>query len=502
MTAEILKALFHRIWQYEVVPKEWLISVIVPLYKKGSRSLVSNYRGISLLCLASKALENVVLDRFRSARESRTRENQAGFRPGRGCVDQIFSIRRILEFRHEYRQPTAVAFIDFKAAFDSVDRESVWKIMLADGLPPKLMNLISSLYSATKASVRVYGQLSDHFDVCTGVRQGAITSPVIFNYVVDWVLEESVKACLQEGVAVGFTHENSSITDFDYADDVGLLASSAPALNRFVHHVSRLGGQVGLSISAPKSKVLACCLDPPTISLEGSQLENVDSFCYLGSNIKATGDARNEIRSRIARATHTFNGLHKSLWSRNEVTLSTKMRVFRACVQSVLIYACETWPVLVEDARRLDAFECRCLRRILGVHWEDKRSNFWVRKAAHCEISASKLIHIRRLRYFGHVLRMPGIRLPNLCLFLHKPQDWRRPHGRAIKTWIRQVHQETRHLTNVIRHHSGSRKDWDPDGRLWIEYLRDLAQNRANWVDLTRAVVHGPDDQRGVTFGA
>lgn len=61
-----------------------------------------------------------------SAREEQTQENQAGFKPGSGCIDQILTIGQTLDHRQTFRRPTMVVFFDLKAAHDSVDREVLW----------------------------------------------------------------------------------------------------------------------------------------------------------------------------------------------------------------------------------------------------------------------------------------------------------------------------------------------------------------------------------------
>ncbi|VDP64763.1 unnamed protein product, partial [Schistosoma curassoni] len=78
-------------------------------------------RPISLLTIRSI----IIIGRLTKTRELQTRENQAGFRPGRGCIDHTFTIRQVQEHRHTYRRPTMVVFLDLKAAFDSVDRETL-----------------------------------------------------------------------------------------------------------------------------------------------------------------------------------------------------------------------------------------------------------------------------------------------------------------------------------------------------------------------------------------
>ncbi|BHF76049.1 hypothetical protein SprV_0501914700 [Sparganum proliferum] len=119
----------ERAWRDEVVPDDWGLGILVPILKKGDETRCENYRDISLIDVAAKIFAIVLLRRFQAVRDSRTRPNQAGFRAGRGCADQIFTLSRILEFRHNCQQPTAVCFIDFAAAFDSVHRESLWRIM-------------------------------------------------------------------------------------------------------------------------------------------------------------------------------------------------------------------------------------------------------------------------------------------------------------------------------------------------------------------------------------
>ena len=96
-----LVELFLRIWESGAVPAEWSVGVVVPIFKKGDSTLPSNYRGITLMVVAAKVLERVVLNRIRSDREKRCRETQAGFRAGRSCGEQIFSLRRVLEERSE-----------------------------------------------------------------------------------------------------------------------------------------------------------------------------------------------------------------------------------------------------------------------------------------------------------------------------------------------------------------------------------------------------------------
>ncbi|MGL5756628.1 MAG: reverse transcriptase domain-containing protein, partial [Paraclostridium sp.] len=90
-------------------------------------------------------LTGIILHRLTGPRENQIRENQAGFRPGRGCIDHIFTLRQLLELRHTFRQPTIVVFLDLKTAFDSVDRSALWCSLLTKGVPRKSVSLLQSL---------------------------------------------------------------------------------------------------------------------------------------------------------------------------------------------------------------------------------------------------------------------------------------------------------------------------------------------------------------------
>ncbi|VDN53143.1 unnamed protein product [Dracunculus medinensis] len=87
------------------------------------------------------------------------------------CADQIFTLtlRRVLKHRFRYLQPTLTYFIDFAAAFDSIERTALWRMMERDGVPEKIVRLIKAFYERTSAQVCVYGELTDSFEIRTGV---------------------------------------------------------------------------------------------------------------------------------------------------------------------------------------------------------------------------------------------------------------------------------------------------------------------------------------------
>ena len=120
ITIGVLHDLFSRIWRQEIIPEDWSKGLIVKLPKKGNKMICDNWRGITLLPIASKAFCSIILERIRNSLNVTLREEQAGFRRGRGCIDQIFALRNIIEQSIEWNSPLYLNFIDFKKAFDSI----------------------------------------------------------------------------------------------------------------------------------------------------------------------------------------------------------------------------------------------------------------------------------------------------------------------------------------------------------------------------------------------
>ena len=92
--------------------------------------------------------------------------------PGRSTTEQIHTIRQLIEKTLEYKKKAYIAFVNFLSAFDTVDRQSLWLILQSAGVPKKIVNLFKELYNKTESAVFVNGQLSSHFQIRNGVRQG------------------------------------------------------------------------------------------------------------------------------------------------------------------------------------------------------------------------------------------------------------------------------------------------------------------------------------------
>ncbi|KAI8514548.1 hypothetical protein Bbelb_071390 [Branchiostoma belcheri] len=222
----LLTDLFAKIWEHEVIPQDWEKGLIFKIPKKGVLSNCDNWRGITLLSIPSKVFCRILLKRIDSALDTKLREEQAGFRKARGCSDQIFALRNIIEQCVEWNSPLLINFIDFQKAFDSVHRESLWKILRAYGIPQKIVSMIGKFYEHFECSVITESSLSKPFYVKSGVRQGCILSPILFLITIDWVMRETTS---DRPRGIKWTL-NTYLEDLDFADDLAVLSSVRKSL--------------------------------------------------------------------------------------------------------------------------------------------------------------------------------------------------------------------------------------------------------------------------------
>ena len=434
-TIDQLESLFKAIWDQEEVPKAWKQGLIVKIPKKGDLSECGNWRGISLTSVPSKVFGRVIIDRIRNGVDTKLRDEQAGFRRGRGTVEQIFILRNIIEQVVEWQSTLYVTFVDFEKAFDSVHRESLWKIMASYGIPAKLLRIVKILYEDSECAVLDDGEESEWFKVKTGVKQGDVMSGFIFLIVVDWIMRNATGEN-STGIRWKFT---SNLEDLDFADDIALLSSNIRHMQTKVDNVYTYAAKTGLKINSKKTEVLRINSKVNTrITIGDKVLNEVEKFTYLGATVSNQGGGSEDIRNRINKARVSFMKL-RPVWNSSKYSLQTKIRLYNSLVKSVLLYGSETWKVNDSDNKKLDTFQFRCLRRIMRIRWPYVVSNSEIlNKTKMKRISAE--VQERRWKWIGHVLRMEH---SNHCM---TAMTWtpsgRRKVGRPKTTWRRTVEKE------------------------------------------------------------
>ena len=310
--------------------------------------------------MISEVFTRVLLERVKQQVDAQLRKEQAGFRPGRSCCDQIFVLRNIIEQSIEWQSSLYLNFVDFEKAFDSVHRESLWKLLRLYGLPSKIIDVIRILHDGFQCSVAVNNGQTDWFPVTSGLKQGCMLSPLLFLVAIDLVMRETTR---DQDLGIRWRMENK-LDDLDYADDLCLISSTHQHIQEKTAKLNETSRSLGLNINRKKTKVMRInARNNNTVQVNGEQLEEVDTFTYLGSIVATSGGTDEDITSRINKARHVF-AILKPVWTSSQMTIRTKLRIFNSNVKSVLLYGSECWKLRKDLTRKLRVFVNRCLRTI------------------------------------------------------------------------------------------------------------------------------------------
>ena len=189
------------------------------------------------------------------------------------------------------------------------------------------------------------------------------------------------------------------------------------------------------------------------------ELEDVDTFTYLGSTINKEGGVEEDVRQRIQKARQAFWGLG-NVWASKIIREKTKIRIFNSNVKAVLLYGSETWRLNKTTLQKLQAFRNRCLRRIVNIHWPDTIRNSTLLERTRQQPMEMEITR-RQWRWMGHTQRRPRPNITRESL-LWNPQG-QRARGRPRTTWRRETESEMRR-----------------SGKTWVE-LGTMAQDRRSW---------------------
>src|SRR5437867_2853846 len=168
------------------------------------------------------------------------------------------------------------------------------------------------------------------------------------------------------------------------------------------------------------------------------ELEVVDKFCYLGDVIGKGGGAEEASRARVRCA---WGRDLRGLLTARGASLKVKRKMYRACVQRVLVYGSETWPMKAVDMRRLVRTENSMVRWMSGVTLKDRRKSEELRRGLGIE-SVDSVVSRGMLRWFGHVERKEADDWVSKCRHLEVGGGVRKGGNR--KTWMKCVKDDMR----------------------------------------------------------
>lgn len=230
-----LEHLYKQIWEEEKLPEGWKKGIITIVPKSGDLSVCSNNRGITLLSVALKILNIIIVSRelpLDLSRFSGTTRRASGMADL--ALNRFVSLKGVSEFSNH---AIFACFVDYKAAFDSVDRTILWEALSLYGIPTKYINLIKEGYNGFTAQVNVGGTLTDPFDVEGGVKQGDVPSPTLFNIMIDLVATMSYDSPDNNSLGMFISSLDGFLTDREFADDGFTVTDSEEKLQKLIDNI-------------------------------------------------------------------------------------------------------------------------------------------------------------------------------------------------------------------------------------------------------------------------
>ena len=290
---------------------------------------------------------------------------QCGFRKNRSTIDQISALKCIFEKLYEFNIDIHQLFIDFRQAYDSIHRESLFLILREMGIHPKLRRLVRLTLTNSTAMVKIKNDKTEVFEIKKGLRQGDPLSTGLFNICLEYVMRKIP-------VNPGGTIFDRTCQFLAFADDLVLLARNQTTLRECFSKMLLSSKEIGLAVNVEKTKYMVNSRKKETFrniksfECNGGVYERVNEFKYLGAQINDQNEMHLEIRARMAAGNRCYYALQKLLRS-SYLNRKLKILVYRVVIRPIVLYGSETWTLRKSDKELLRAWERKILRRVFAA---------------------------------------------------------------------------------------------------------------------------------------
>ena len=419
--------LFNSILSMKIVPENWKGSNTILIHKKGSKEDINNYRPIALMSQLSKLFSRVILNRISKWLEEGNRREQAGFRGGYSTIDHIHTVCQVIERSREYKIPLCMLFVDFKKAFDSVEKQAVLNALKHHAVPESYVSMIDELYTQCATDIQLL-HTPVKVPVERGVKQGDVISPTLFSASLECALRDA-------NMSGGYDIDGETLQFLLFADDVVLIAKDPCTLQKNLGELIRVTSLIGLEAHPGKTQWMAndhCPNGGADIRIGNSTLEKVGKYVYLGREVNPSNSLTAELSRRKQSGWKAFWKLRDVL-TNVKLSKEVKAKVFNTHVLPAMTYASETWCTTKKDEESLLVTQRAMERKMVGTRLRDRMSNVTLREKSGVDDIIDR-IYSSKHRWAGHVIRRNDNRWTTRVTEW-RPRDYKRPQGRPPTRW-------------------------------------------------------------------
>lgn len=365
-----LTALFNHILQSGEYPKSWSTGLINPIYKKKSMKDPANYRKITLLTSIGKLFERILNNRLQYCQEALKLGDpmQNGFIKDARTTDNVFILNGIVEKYTALKKPVYMCFVDFKSAFDNVNRKALLFKLLNKGIGGKTFQIIRDLFSKAKSRVKWDNSLGEVFENLYGVLQGGVLSPTLFNIFIEDLPNYLDKS---KGVKI----DDTMICHLLQADDLVLMSETTAGLQTLIDGLNRFCKVWQIIVNLEKTDIMIfnkqyeykphCS----TFLLNGIVIKESDKYKYLGTLFSNKKDIFCDnvmfIRDKAMKTIATIFRYARHAFG-SQLSFQLMMKIYDAQVRPVMEYGAEIW-FRGKSIKELETAQLKFIKSTLGV---------------------------------------------------------------------------------------------------------------------------------------
>ena len=340
---EILRHLFTKIMATGYIPKVWGEAYLKPLYKKGDRNNPSNYRGIAISPCLGKVFNSIINARLEEAMNASkiNSDLQIGFEKNHMISDHLFVLKTIIEQARICKQDLHLAFIDFRQAYDRIDRIALFRKLITYQIPARIIRIIINQYDHMEYVVVMEDGKSHAFKTTQGLKQGDNMSPKLFNLFIMDILYIFGIQCDPPYL------QGAPVYVLMFADDLLLLSLSQTGLQEALDRLHAYCIEWGMEVNIAKTKAMkirrphvAAENGTPKMQYNGEGVDWVTSFTYLGVEINEDGSFQSKNAPMKRKAAQAQGGLYKMI---RGLSFDTKMWLYNTMVDPILLHGVESW---------------------------------------------------------------------------------------------------------------------------------------------------------------
>ena len=445
--AKLLLYKFFKIcFESGLNPADWDNNDIKPIPKKDKdqRDPLQN-RCITIMCCVAKIYSSILTRRLQAYLEKNSLlvDEQNGFRAARSCIDHIFVLCTVLRNRKSLGLSTYLAFIDYKKAFDSVDRGLLMFKLSQVGINGNFYNAISAMFSNPRSRIILNEFSTEYFDCPIGVKQGDCISATLFaiyiNDLANQIKESKIGIDLSKHIDMNncnIDKDSIFINILLYADDIVCLAENENDLQQLLYIVENWCRKWRLEVNLTKTNILHVRPKRKQQSnfmflFNCRPVEYCKYYKYLGTTINEYLDYNYTAETLSDSAGRALSLVLGKMIKNGGFPYITYTTLVECCVNSVAHYSSEVWGYEQYDSTL--KIHLRAARFYLGL---PKNAPIPAIKADIDWLEPLYSTQIKMIRQYHRIIKMDNSRLTKAILLWDRELS---SQNNLITTWSSEI---------------------------------------------------------------